>query len=131
MPTTFMPPTNILDTYNITKNKTQSKPWLQKHSHNHQNPEIRSNFRFLRCRQSTSSNACMYIGTFLHETDLTSMFGDPILVNRERLRIRGLRFGLGPLSLVVLGRLDEGTSRRSGVVWRSRDQIKDEASVQG
>lgn len=57
------------------------------------------------------------------------MFCDPILVNGERRGIGGLRFGLGSLSLVVLGGLDKGTSRRSGVDWWGWDDIEDEASV--
>lgn len=61
--------------------------------------------------------------------DLTSMFGDPIVINDQRGRIGGLGLGFGSLFLVVLDSLEEGTRGLSGVVRGSWDQIEHKTSL--
>lgn len=61
--------------------------------------------------------------------NLTSMFGDPIVIYDQRGGIGRVGFGFGSLLLVFLDSLDEGTRRLPGVVWWGWDQIEDETSV--
>jgi hypothetical protein len=61
--------------------------------------------------------------------NLTSVFGDPVVIDEQRGRIGGLGFGFGPLLLVILDGLDEGTRGLSGVIWWGWDQIVDETPV--
>jgi hypothetical protein len=62
-------------------------------------------------------------------TNLTSVFGDPVVIDEQGGGIGGLGFGFGPLFLVILDVLDEGTRGLSGVVCWGWDQIVDETPV--
>lgn len=62
--------------------------------------------------------------------NLTSVFNNPILIDKQRGWGIMQRFGLWPfLLLIVFGGLREGTGRLSGIVWRCRNQVKHKTTV--
>lgn len=124
-----MPPNSILDTYRHKSGVKRHPNYQAPTQTNEEYPVRKSKFRIFRepqkCTTCTRSSSLSLLSR-----NLTSMLGDPILVNDQGGRIGRLRFGLGSLLLVVPGRVEERTSSVSGIVGWGRHQIEHEATVQ-